>query len=72
MLCGGHVARAHTKHLGEVAKQKSFSEVTQNMLKKKFPAITSVKCHCPKTHRKNCGCISKFFLHGARTIFNGI
>ena len=72
MLCGGHVARAHSKHLGEVAKQKSFSEVTQNMLKKKFPAVTSVKCHCPKTHRKNCGCISKFFLHGARTIFNGI
>ena len=69
MLCGGHVARAHTKHLGEVAKQKSFSEVTQDMLKKKFPAVTSVKCHCPKRHRKNCGCISKSFLRGARTNF---
>lgn len=43
MLCGGHVARAHTKHLGEVAKQKSFPEVTQDILKKKFPAVTSVK-----------------------------
>ena len=24
MLCNEHVARAHTKHLGELAKQKSF------------------------------------------------
>jgi len=26
MLCGGCVACAHTKHLGEIVKQKSFSE----------------------------------------------
>ena len=34
MLCGGHVARAHTKILGEIAKQKSFSETKQDSLKK--------------------------------------
>jgi len=48
MLCGGHVAHAHTKHLGEIAKQKSFSETIQDTLKEKFPEVTTVKCHCPK------------------------
>ena len=52
MLCGGHVARAHTKLLGEVAKQKSFSETKQDSLKKDFPDVTRVKCHCPKRHKK--------------------
>ena len=28
MFCGGHVARAHTKQLTELAKQKSFSVKT--------------------------------------------
>ena len=68
MLCGGHVARAHTKHL-EVTKQKSFSETKKDSLKQEFPDVTEVKCHCPKRHRKNCGCISKSFLRGARTNF---
>lgn len=54
MLCGGHVACAHTKHL-EVAKQKSFSETIQDSLKKKFPNVTKVRCHCPKRHRKTGG-----------------
>ena len=69
MLCGGHVARSHTKHLGEIAKQKSFSETMQDVLKEKFPEVTTVKCHCPKRHKKNCGCLSKSFLRGARTNF---
>jgi len=69
MLCGGHVARAHTKHLSEVAKQKAFSETMKDALKGKYPDVTTVKCHCPKRHKKNCGCFSKSFLRGARTNF---
>ena len=69
MLCGGHVARAHIKLLGEVAKQKSFSETKKDSLKKEFADVTKVQCHCPKRHRKNCGCISKSFLRGVRTNF---
>ena len=30
MLCGGHVARAHTKQLSEYSKQKSFSAALQD------------------------------------------
>ena len=69
MLCGGHVARAHTKHLGEISKQKSFSATMQDMYKAKFPDVLTVKCHCPKRHSKKCGCISKSFIRGARTNF---
>ena len=69
MLCGGHVARAHTKHLGEISKQKSFSATMQDMYKARFPDVLTVKCHCPKRHSKKCGCISKSFIHGARTNF---
>lgn len=39
MLCGGHVARAHAKQLGEYAKHKSFSATMQDN-HKKFS-----KCH---------------------------
>ena len=42
MLCGGHVARAHIKLLGEVAKKKSFSETKKDYLKKEFPDVTKV------------------------------
>ena len=52
MLCGENVARAHIKHLGEVAKQKSFSETKKDSLKKEFPDVTKVRCHCPKRHKK--------------------
>ena len=69
MLCGGHAARAHTKLLGEYAKQKSFSVAMQDVHKKNFTTVTSVKCHCPKRHSKNCGYLSKAFLYGARTNF---
>ena len=69
MLCGRHVARAHSKQLGEYAKQKAFSAAIQDTHKKKFPNVTSVKCHCPKRHSKNCGCLSKAFLRSARTNF---
>ena len=68
MLCGGHIARAHTKQLTEMARQKSFSVANQDSYKK-FPAVTAVKCHCPKRHSKKCGCFSKAFLRGARTNF---
>ena len=47
MLCGGHVARAFTKSLGELAKQKSFSPALRDIHRKKFPAVDTVKCHCP-------------------------
>ena len=69
MLCGGHVARAHTKQLTELARQKSFTVANQDKYKKKFPGVTTVKCHCPKRHHKKCGCISKAFLRAARTNF---
>jgi len=69
MLCGGHVARAHTKRLGELAKQKCFSPALQDIYKEKFPDVLTVKCHCPKRHSKNCGCLTKTFLRGARTNF---
>ena len=59
MLCGGHVARAFTKSLGELAKQKSFSPALRDIHRKKFPAVDTVKCHCPKRHSKNCGFFSK-------------
>ena len=62
-------ARAHIKLPGEYAKQKSFSVALQDIHKKKFPNVLSVRCHCPKRHSKNCGCFSKIFLHGAWTNF---
>lgn len=65
MLCGGHMARAHTKQLSELSKQKSFSTAIQNVYKKTFPDVQTVKCHCPKRHSKNCGCLSKSFICGA-------
>ena len=55
MLCGGHVTRAHTKHLGEVSEQKSFSPTMQDMYKGRFPNVVTLKCHCPKRHTKKCG-----------------
>ena len=69
MLCGGHVARSFTKSLGELAKQKSFSATKQDQHRKAFPNIDAVKCCCPKRHSKNCGCLSKSFIKGARTNF---
>ena len=69
MLCGGHIARAHTKQLNELARQKSFSAANQDSYKKRFPAVTTVKCHCPKRHFKKCGCFSKVFIRAARTNF---
>ena len=69
MLCGGHVARAHTKQLGELSRQKSFSVAMQDIHKKKFPDVQTVKCHCSKRHAKNRGCLSKSFIRGARTNF---
>ena len=69
MLCGGHVARSFTKSLGELAKQKSFSATKQDHHKKAFPNVDTVKCCCPKRHSKNCGCLSKSFIKGARTNF---
>ena len=48
MLCGGHVACAHTKHLREIAKQKSFPETMPDALKEKILEVTTVKCHYPK------------------------
>ena len=41
MLCSGYVARAHTKQLTELARQKSFSVVAQNKYKGKF--LTALK-----------------------------
>ena len=41
MLCGGHVARAHTKQLTELARQKSFSVVAQDKYKGKL--LTALK-----------------------------
>ena len=41
MLCGGHVARAHIKLLGEYAKHKSFSVALLD-IHKKFPKVLSV------------------------------
>ena len=69
MLCGGHVARAHTKHLREIAKQKSFSETVPDALKEKVLEVTTVKSHCPKRHKKKCGFLSKSLLCGAQTNF---
>ena len=66
MLCGGHM---HTLNTLEKWQSKNLSETKQDSLKKKFPDVTKVRCHCPKRHRKNCGCISKSFLRGARTNF---
>ena len=42
MLCGGHVARAHTNWLGELAKQKSFSPTLQDSYKKEFLEVSTV------------------------------
>ena len=69
MLCGGHVARAHTKRLEELSKRKSFSATVQDNCKSDYPTVTTVTCHCPKRHSKHCGCLSKAFLRGARTNF---
>ena len=62
MLCGGHVARLFTKNLGEFAKQKSFFATMQDLHRKQFPDVDTVKCCCSKRHSKNCGCLSKSFI----------
>ena len=67
MLCGGHSSRAHTKQLEELAKQKAFTATIQDEYRENFPEVDSVKCHCPRRHHKNCGCMSKAFIKGART-----
>ena len=36
MLCGGHVARAHTKHLGEVSKQNLFHQLCKIYIRQDF------------------------------------
>ena len=30
-------------------------------LKEKFLEVTTVKCHCPKRHKKKCGCLCKSY-----------
>ena len=70
MLCGGHITRAHTKQITEIARQKSFLAANQDMHKKRFPAVTTVKCHCPKRHSKKCGCFSKTFIRANFFITN--
>ena len=42
-------------------------QLMPDALKEKFLEVTTVKCHCPKRHKKKCGCLSKSLLCGART-----
>ena len=50
MLCEGHGARAHTKHLGKLGKQKNFSCSARYI--QTFPDVLTVKYHCPKWNSK--------------------
>lgn len=63
--CGGHVGRAFTNRLKEVAKIKEFSNDLKRIHRGKFPLVDSAKCKC--TRRKaGCGCLSDAFIKGAR------
>ena len=44
-------------------------QLMPDALKEKFLEVTTVKYHCPKRHKKKCGCLSKSLLCGARTDF---
>lgn len=59
--CGGHVGRAHSNNLKEVAKKKEFSEHMKSKYKAKCPEIETAKRKC-KQHRAGCGCISDSFI----------
>lgn len=59
MFCGGHVNRAHTKQLKELAAVQAFSTAFKMSHKKNFPEVENVKC---------CG-LSKSSLHQARINF---
>ena len=44
-------------------------QLMPDALKEKFLEVTTVKYHCPKRHKKKCGCFSKSLLCVARTDF---
>ena len=44
-------------------------QLMPDALKEKFLEVTTVKYHCPKRHKKKCGCLSNSLLCGARTDF---
>lgn len=71
MLCGGHVNRAHSNQLKEMASKKVFTKAYISLHKKKFPEIESVECCCAKRgkHKKECGCLTGPFLDQGRINF---
>lgn len=67
MLCGGHVNRAHTKRLQELAKQKAFTAAFKNRHRESYPEVDTVACTCAgKNHKKGCGCLNEQFIRQAR------
>lgn len=69
--CGGHVGRAYTNKLKDLAKQKVFSPRKVDKWKGKFLEVESAKCHC-KRQSKSCGCLTDAFIQNARiNVLNG-
>ena len=52
MLCAGHVSRAFTKSLGELAKQKLFSPALRDIHRKKFSCCRYCQMLLPKEASK--------------------
>ena len=69
ILCSGHIARNHEKHLKRLAKQKIFTKSQIKKYEKTHPGITTVKCHCMKD---DIGCFTNGFIKAARINFSAI
>ena len=69
MLCSGHIARNHEKHLKRFAKQKDFNKSQIKKYEKTHPAVATVKCHCVKN---GFGCFTNGFIKKARLNFSAI
>uniref|UniRef100_A0A1X7UMQ9 MULE transposase domain-containing protein n=1 Tax=Amphimedon queenslandica TaxID=400682 RepID=A0A1X7UMQ9_AMPQE len=59
ILCSGHIARNHEKHLKSQIKK----------FQKTYPDIATVKCHCIKD---DIGCFTNSFVKSARINFSAI
>ena len=69
ILCSGHIARNHEKHLERLAKQRSFKRSQIKKYRKTHPDIATVKCQCMKD---DIGCFTNGFIKAAWINFSAI
>uniref|UniRef100_A0A1X7V8I6 Uncharacterized protein n=1 Tax=Amphimedon queenslandica TaxID=400682 RepID=A0A1X7V8I6_AMPQE len=68
ILCSGHIARNHEKHLKGLDKQQ-LKKCQIKKYQKTHPDIATVKCHCMKD---DIGCFTNGFIKSARINFSAI